>query len=73
MGFKVFPSVANFLLIDFGSEKRAEEADVFLRSKGIVIRDMKAYGLAHCMRLSIGTTEANDDVLAAFDAFSKAS
>ena len=73
MGFKVVPSVANFLLIDFGSEARAEAADVYLRSQGIVIRDMKAYGLAHCMRLSIGTTEANDDVLAAFDAFSKAS
>ena len=73
MGFKVYPSVANFLLIDFGSEKRAEEADIFLRSKGIVIRDMRAYGLPHCMRLSIGTKEANDDVLAAFNDLAKGS
>ena len=73
MGFKVVPSVANFLLIDFGSEARAEAADVYLRSQGIVIRDMKAYGLPNFMRLSIGTTEANDDVLKAFDAFAKAS
>ncbi|WP_018149188.1 histidinol-phosphate transaminase [Henriciella marina] len=73
MGFEVVPSVANFLLIDFGSEKRAEAADVYLRSQGIVIRDMKAYGLPNFMRLSIGTTEANDDVLKAFDAFAEAS
>lgn len=73
MGFKAVPSVANFLLIDFGSEARAEAADVYLRSQGIVIRDMKAYGLPNFMRLSIGTTEANDDVLKAFDAFAKAS
>ena len=74
MGYKVFPSVANFLLIEFEDRdgKRASDADAFLRSRGIVIRDMKAYGLPNCMRLSIGTREANDDVLEAFDAFAKA-
>ena len=72
MGYTVYPSVCNFFLIDFGSEERADAADRFLRSKGIVIRDMKAYGLPTCMRLSIGTTEADDDVLEALDAFSKA-
>lgn len=72
MGYTVYPSVCNFFLIDFGSEERADAADRFLRSKGIVIRDMKAYGLPTCMRLSIGTTEADNDVLEAFDAFSKA-
>ena len=74
MGYKVYPSVANFLLIQFEDRdgKRAEDADVFLRARGIVIRDMKAYGLPDCMRLSIGTKQANDDVLAAFEAFAKA-
>ncbi len=74
MGFKVYPSVGNFLLIEFEDRdgKRAEDADGFLRSRGIVIRDMKAYGLANYLRLSIGTSEANDDVLEAFSTFSKA-
>ncbi|MEE2878187.1 MAG: histidinol-phosphate transaminase, partial [Pseudomonadota bacterium] len=72
--YKVYPSVANFLLIRFEDRdgKRASDADAFLRSRGIVIRDMKAYGLPDCLRLSIGTEEANDDVLDAFDAFAKA-
>jgi histidinol-phosphate aminotransferase len=72
MGFTVYPSVCNFLLIDFDSEQRADAADRFLRSRGIVIRDMKAYGLPTCMRLSIGTKEADDAVLEAFSAFAKA-
>ena len=74
MGYTVFPSVANFLLIRFEDRdgKRAPDADAFLRSRGIVIRDMNAYGLPDCMRLTIGTKEANDKVLDAFDAFAKA-
>lgn len=74
LGFKVYPSVGNFLLIEFEDRegRRAADADAFLRARGIVIRDMNAYGLPKCLRLSIGTKEANDDVLAAFEAFAKA-
>ena len=69
LGYEIVPSVGNFLLINFGSPERKAQADTFLRARGIVIRDMTAYGLADCLRLSIGTVEADDDVLAAFDAF----
>ncbi len=69
LGYEIVPSVGNFLLINFGSPERKVQADTFLRARGIVIRDMTAYGLADCLRLSIGTVEADDDVLAAFDAF----
>ncbi|WP_300378220.1 histidinol-phosphate transaminase [Henriciella sp.] len=74
MGFKVYPSVCNFLLIEFSDRdgQRAEDADAFLRSRGIVIRDMVAYGLPNCMRLTIGTRQANDEVLQAFKDFAKA-
>lgn len=74
MGFKVYPSVGNFLLIEFEDRdgRRAPDADQFLRQRGIVIRDMNAYGLTNCLRLSIGTKKANDEVLDAFEAFSKA-
>ena len=74
LGFDIVPSVGNFMLIRFpetpGKDKAA--ADAFLRGKGIVIRDMTAYGLPTYLRLSIGTVEANDDVLAAFSAFAAA-
>lgn len=74
MGYTVYPSVCNFLLIEFEDRdgKRATDADRFLRSRGIVIRDMVAYGLPNCMRLSIGTKKANDDVLDAFETFARA-
>ncbi|MEM5516086.1 histidinol-phosphate transaminase [Henriciella sp. AS95] len=75
LGFKIYPSVGNFLLIEFEDKdgRRSTDADAFLRERGIVIRDMNAYGLPKCLRLSIGTKQANDDVLAAFKAFKKAS
>ena len=51
------------------SETEKKAADAFLRERKIVIRDMTAYGLPECLRLSFGTVEADDDVLAAFKAF----
>lgn len=69
MGYDLVPSVGNFLLIKFASETEKKAADAFLRARKIVIRDMTAYGLPECLRLSFGTIEADDDVLAAFAAF----
>lgn len=71
LGFKTVPSVGNFVLIQFEDVKgrRSSDADVFLRARGIVIRDVNVYGLPDCLRLSFGSQEANDDVIAAFEAF----
>lgn len=73
LGFKTWPSVGNFILIQFEDRdgRRSTEADAFLRARGIVIRDVNVYGLPDCLRLSTGTREANDDVIAAFEAFAK--
>lgn len=72
-GFKTFPSVGNFVLIEFPEEKgrTSAEADAFLRGQGIVIRDVNVYGLPTCLRASIGTIEQNDDLIAAIEAFAK--
>ncbi|MEL7453436.1 MAG: histidinol-phosphate transaminase [Pseudomonadota bacterium] len=71
LGYTISPTVGNFLLIQFPDEpgKDKAAADAFLRARGIVIRDMTAYGLPNYLRLSFGTDEANGDVLAAFKAF----
>lgn len=69
LGYDIVPSVGNFVLIKFGSEAIKKSADAFLRARAIVIRDMTAYGLPDCLRLSFGTTQADNDVLAAFEAF----
>lgn len=72
-GFKTYPSVGNFILIKFEDRdgRRSTDADAFLRARGIVIRDVKVYGLPDCLRLSLGTVEANDEVIEAFEAFAK--
>lgn len=57
MGLKVYPSAANFLLVDFGSE--AEKIRVALKDKGIFIRQMGAYNLPSCLRITVGTQDDN--------------
>ena len=56
-GIKVWPSVANFVLADFGTTEKANAADEFLRSRGIIIRKVGGYGLPHCLRITVGTAE----------------
>jgi histidinol-phosphate aminotransferase len=61
LGLEVTPSVANFILIHFpGSKgKTAAEADAFLSARGLVLRQVGAYGLPNALRMSIGCEEAN--------------
>ncbi len=56
-GLRVIPSEANFLLADFTTPARAGAADAFLRQRGIIVRQVRSYGLPHCLRITIGTTE----------------
>ena len=56
-GIKVWPSEGNFLLADFATPARATAADAFLKSRGIIVRGMAAYDLAHCLRITVGTAE----------------
>jgi histidinol-phosphate aminotransferase len=61
LGLKVTPSVANFVLIHFPTDKgrTAEDADAYLTRRGLVLRALKNYGLPHSLRMTIGTEEAN--------------
>jgi len=72
LGLEIVPSVGNFVLVDFGTAARAAAADAFTRERGIFLRAMGAYRLPTCLRLSIGSEAANDDVLEAFAAFQQA-
>ncbi len=56
-GLKVIPSEANFLLVDFTTTENASAADGYLRQHGIIARQVKSYGLPHCLRITIGTAE----------------
>ncbi len=68
-GFKVHPSEANFLLVEFGSAERAVAADQFLRGRGIIVRNVKSYGLPECLRITIGTDEECSLVAESLSAF----
>ncbi len=62
-GIKVWPSEGNFVLADFGTAVRAQAADGFLRSKGIIVRPVGAYGLPHCLRITVGLAEEVERVV----------
>lgn len=75
LGLKVTPSVGNFLLVHFPTEKgkTAAEADEYLASHGFVLRRVGAYGFPGALRMTIGSEEANRGVLAAISDFLAAS
>ncbi len=65
----VTPSVANFVLVDFGSAERAARADQHLQSRGVIVRAVAAYGLPSCLRISVGSEDGNRAAIAALKEF----
>jgi histidinol-phosphate aminotransferase len=63
-GMKVYPTEANFFLIEVpGAPRELFDA---LYSQGILIRDVSQYPmLSKCLRISVGTKEENDRLLSA--------
>jgi histidinol-phosphate aminotransferase len=61
LGLDVTPSAANFILIHFPHTKgrTAAEADKALTARGVILRQVGAYGLPNALRMSIGSEEAN--------------
>lgn len=74
LGLKVTPSVGNFLLVHFSSEKGrdAASADAFLKSRAIIVRRVAGYGLPNALRITIGTAADNRAVVATLTDFLKA-
>lgn len=69
LGLKAIPSVTNFILVEFQNIKQADDCDEFLKSKGLIVRKIGAYNLPKCLRISIGTDEANLRLIAALKEF----
>jgi len=65
------PSVGNFLLLRFpgGPGRAAADADAYLSAKGFILRAVAAYGLPDCLRLTVGSEEANHGVVEALAGF----
>ncbi len=65
LGIHPHPSHGNFVLADFGAAAAARDTDAHLRSRGLIVRAMGAYGLHSCLRITIGTAEECGAVLEA--------
>jgi len=70
-GLRVDAGEGNFLLIHFPLSRDAESADAFLTARGFILRPVANYGLPHCLRLTIGSAEANRGVAAAIADFAR--
>ena len=73
LGLTVHPSVTNFVLVSFARQAPgrddAEAARLFLKERGILVRQMGAYGLGDCLRISIGRDDEMQAAAAALGAF----
>lgn len=71
LGLTVIPSVCNFVLVRFPQQdgRDAVAADRYMRSRGIIVRAMGGYGLGDCLRITIGTGEENQAVVATLAEF----
>jgi histidinol-phosphate aminotransferase len=71
LGFRVPPSVGNFVLVDFEPVPGADAAaaDDFLGERGVIMRRMTGYGLPQMLRMTIGDDEANEAAVAALAAY----
>lgn len=70
IGLQPVPSAGNFLLVRFpDAALTADMAAEFLNSRGILPRKMGPYGLADCLRITIGLADENEAVAQALAEF----
>lgn len=70
LGLKVYPSLGNFVLVEFKEGRHgAAAANRFLAERGLIVRDVVAYGLPHFLRISVGLEEDNKAIVAALKDF----
>jgi histidinol-phosphate aminotransferase len=67
-GISACPSEANFLLVHFEGAVTAAQALEALSEAGYAVRHLPSQGLPNSLRITIGTTEAMTDVIAALRA-----
>lgn len=71
MGLQVTPSVANFVLFHFPADApaMAAEADAHLKSQGVIVRKVGAYGFPNSLRMTIGSESDNLRALDALNSY----
>lgn len=73
LGLGITPSVGNFILMRFAKgPAQAKAAEAFVKGKGVILRAVGAYGLADCLRVTVGTEAECRQTVAALGEFLKA-
>lgn len=72
-GYRVVPSAANFVLVEFpeSAGQTAADANRYLLSQGIIPREVANYGLPNYLRITIGTEAENTALLDAIARFAE--
>lgn len=65
IGLRINDGEGNFVLIQFPDAAAARNADALLISRGFILRPVANYGLPHCLRMTVGSADANRGVVAA--------
>jgi histidinol-phosphate aminotransferase len=69
LGCHWIESRANFVMIDFGTEEQVNRVSEHLLQNGVITRPLKAFGLPHCLRISIGLPHQNEKCIEALKKF----
>ena len=67
LGLAVVPTEANFFCVPLQSEDAVNRIFNGLLQHGVIVRPLKAFGLPHCLRITIGTQEQNAMLLVALE------
>ncbi len=71
LGIPSDAAFGNFILFRFASETIADQAEAALKSKGVLVRKVKGYGLPDCLRVTVGDEDSNRLLVATLQAFLK--
>jgi len=61
-GLSTPESHTNFVLLPLADSGSAQSLDAALKGDGYIVREMSGYGLAHCLRITVGTPQQMLDV-----------
>jgi len=61
LGLEFVPSVANFIVVRVGDGARIFDA---LQRRGVIVRPMRSYGMPEWLRVTVGSREQNERLLA---------
>ncbi len=64
LGLPCVPTEANFVMVPLQSEEEATTLYNELLHRGVIIRPLRAFGLPHCVRISIGSAHEIEFLLA---------